>query len=71
MISCKKPGVRALTTQKSSRNAHVITETMNEVPVSKPLRFSPIFTKTSGIAREQTNQSVALLELKYAIRNIQ
>ena len=39
---------------------------MNELPVPSPLRFSPVFAKTSGIAKGQTNQSIALLELKYA-----
>ena len=33
--------------------------------------FSPILAKTSEIARGQTNQSIALLELKYGIRNNQ
>ena len=40
---------------------------MNELPVPRPLRFSSIFVKTSGIATGQTDQSITVLELKYAI----
>ena len=33
---------------------------MNELPVPRPLCFSPIFAKTSGIARGPTNRVASL-----------